>query len=145
MGIRFQRKLIEATSRWPSYLTPLTEGGAIAVDEAVRVANDTHQDSDTAWEEEQEKVTAALELFNRLGGCFGIGAVAPKDLPDARRRDWRYDFVDYVNTGDTYYATLMFDYHKMKFIVGDWGTYCFEILAREALDEGILEETEENE
>ena len=29
--------------------------------------------------------------------------------------------VEYVNMGDTYNSTLMFDYTKGKFIVGSWG------------------------
>lgn len=29
--------------------------------------------------------------------------------------------VEYVNKGDTYAATLMFDFAKNKFLVGSWG------------------------
>jgi len=29
--------------------------------------------------------------------------------------------VDYVNTGDTYTPTLMFDYEKSRFLLGSWG------------------------
>lgn len=143
MGIRFQRKLIEATATWPDYLAKLTPENVVQVDEAARKANDTHADQDTSWEEECAAVDAALQLFNDLTGSFGIAAIGPKELPDSRRRNWRYDFVDYVNTGDSYRATLLFDYYKMQFVVGTVGDYCFETLAKEAYEEGILEEEAE--
>lgn len=77
-------------------------------------------DADNSWGRERaDRVDATLDLANRLMDAYGVEAV---------RGDWvdrYYQDINtlYVNTGDTYNATLLYDTVKERFYLttlGDW-------------------------
>jgi hypothetical protein len=66
-----------------------------------------------------------LKRMMNEGYVFATLNLADKYL-DGCGREYLYSSdgsngVDYVNMGDTYNTTLMFDFAKDKFIVGSWG------------------------
>lgn len=83
-------------------------------------------------------VDEALELFNEYVHGYGIETISdyPLDIPDSS-----YYFsmnVLYVNMGDSYALTLMYDTSKEEFLVGSWGNWVEETemyLEREAIKE----------
>lgn len=61
-----------------------------------------------------------LNLANEILGGHGLERI------DSEPKDYRSDpgaSAVYVNMGDTYAATLLFDEVKVSFRVLDWGTY----------------------
>lgn len=75
------------------------------------------------WSEECEVAEAVLEAYNRRVLGYGVESIRPQDLPDAAERDWMHDFLSYVNMGDTYRPTLLYDHRDAKFILSSWGDY----------------------
>ncbi|NBT35503.1 MAG: hypothetical protein EBT03_08185 [Betaproteobacteria bacterium] len=67
-----------------------------------------------------QDVDRALEFANGAMEAYGVEAVRG-DIP--RRSPYADIVLLYVNTGDTYNTTLVYDTHKDKFLVasvGDW-------------------------
>lgn len=66
----------------------------------------------------REGVDAALDLANEIMGGFGVESI--------RDNEWDRDYYAdigllYVNMGDTYETTLIYDTRKDKWIVSSWG------------------------
>jgi hypothetical protein len=60
----------------------------------------------------------ALEYANELIGGYGVEYIAHRD-----DTSWRSHGLQYVNTGDTYSATVVYDWHTGRFLWGaDWGS-----------------------
>lgn len=57
-------------------------------------------------------VFATLNRANELLNGYGREYLTPTD---------RYEGVEFVNMGDTYATTLMFDHAKDGFTIGNWG------------------------
>jgi hypothetical protein len=57
-------------------------------------------------------VHRVLDLANKVLDGFGREYLTPLGGGNG---------VDYVNRGDTYDTTLMFDYEKGRFVVSSWG------------------------
>ena len=65
------------------------------------------------------RIDAALELMNKFLGASGVEAIRGSGAHVDR---YYYDIVAlYVNTGDTYSMTLLYDTDKDKFEVTSWG------------------------
>lgn len=62
------------------------------------------------------RVTVALHAINELVGGFGVETLGP-----GRPRDYAPPY-EYVNMGDTYVATLIYDRDRDRLFIGDWGT-----------------------
>ena len=59
-----------------------------------------------------------LHALNGEAETFGVEYIAHRD--DGWRVDDQYG-IEYLNTGDTYTATLLFDHHKQTWRVCSWG------------------------
>ena len=63
-------------------------------------------------------VDDALDNINRILNGYGVEAI--------RDNQWAPYYMDigllYVNMGDTYTGTVIFDTRSKRFIVSDWGT-----------------------
>lgn len=59
-----------------------------------------------------------LEIANKILKGFGVECVEPKQASDYRDQK---SGISYVNTGDTYKFTLMYDEEKNKFIISSIG------------------------
>lgn len=67
------------------------------------------------------KVDAALELANTLLSGHGVEALR---VPGAHVDNYYFDVVGlYVNMGDSYIATLLYDTEDRRFYVMDWGAF----------------------
>lgn len=60
-----------------------------------------------------------LERINNLIGGFGVENIINPDEDDVR--------LYFVNMGDPYSDTVMYDGTKGKFVIGDWGTWVEEM------------------
>ena len=68
-----------------------------------------------------KKVDAALELMDGYMRTHGVEAVR---APGAHVDRYYYDIVAlYVNTGEPYDSTLIYDTEKERFTVGNWGDW----------------------
>jgi hypothetical protein len=58
-----------------------------------------------------------LSVINSITEGHGVEYIAHKD-------DTFHEVhgLDYVNMGDTYITTVIYDYRSSRFILGDWGT-----------------------
>jgi hypothetical protein len=65
------------------------------------------------------KVDAAMELANRLLGGFGVEAIGGMDVDSY----YQNTVALYVNMGDTYDATVLFDTVKRKFYITSVGDF----------------------
>lgn len=54
------------------------------------------------------RVTVALHAINELVGGFGVEGLGPE--------------YQYINMGDTYATTLIYDRDKDRLFIGDWGS-----------------------
>ena len=66
-----------------------------------------------------EDVDRTLELVNKLLNAYGIEAI--------RDGDWEEYYLDigvlYVNMGDTYDTTILFDTRTERYLLSSWGDY----------------------
>jgi hypothetical protein len=71
-----------------------------------------------------EAVDEVLELANRLMDAYGVEALdAEPDYGYYFNRYYRGIIALYVNTGDTYIATLLYDTENEIFMVEGWGDF----------------------
>lgn len=73
------------------------------------------------WEayNDHEPLTLALEALNELLEGFGVEYIRHED--DGYAVGDQYG-IEYVNQGDTYAATIMYDHARNCWRVGDWGS-----------------------
>lgn len=62
------------------------------------------------------RVTVAMHAINELVGGYGVEGIGP-----GRSGDYAPPY-EYVNMGDTYATTLIYDRDKDRLFIGDWGT-----------------------
>lgn len=66
-----------------------------------------------------KEVDSILEEANKIMGGFGVAAVPGNE--------WMKYYLDicllYINMGDTYSKTLLYDTVKEKFLIGSWGDF----------------------
>jgi len=62
------------------------------------------------------KPNKALRLASEATGNFGVEYIE-SDQDTMRSREG----IEYVNTGDTYNTTLIYDYKTGRFYIGSWG------------------------
>ena len=65
---------------------------------------------------EPDSIEKMLEAVNELSNGFGV-----ESIPDARRASLRGERVRYVNQGDTYATTILYDPLTDRWWVGCWG------------------------
>jgi len=68
-----------------------------------------------------EDVSSALEEASRIIGGFGVEALQPEGAWVDRY--WYNNILDYVNMGDPYVTTIMYDTQKGEFLIGLWGDF----------------------
>lgn len=87
-----------------------------------------------------ESIDKAMEKANDLLGGHGVEAAQEEGTHVDRY--WRDTVCLYVNLGDTYDTTILYDTEEDEFSIGSWGDF---IEAREGEDEDDDEEEEEEE
>jgi hypothetical protein len=63
---------------------------------------------------EDYTVKSALDNINAFLDGFGVESIGDHSRPE-------FDGIEYVNLGDTYAPTVMFDHRSGRYIVGCWG------------------------
>lgn len=61
-------------------------------------------------------INTILKVANKVMGGYGVEYLRSSD-----EDPYSASGIEYVNMGDTYYSTLMYDWDKKKFIAGSWG------------------------
>lgn len=62
------------------------------------------------------RVTVALHAINEIVGGYGVEGLGP-----GRSGDFALPY-EYINMGDTYITTLIYDRDKDRLFIGDWGS-----------------------
>ena len=68
-------------------------------------------------------VEVVMELFHRVLDGYGVESIRDSDYWDSYYADNR---IMYVNMGDTYHTTILFDTKHNRYYVGSWGDYIEE-------------------
>lgn len=120
----------------PRHITDAWHGVSDAdAKELVRKLRDAEGDPDS--------VDAALEDANEVLGGYGVEAVPCETCPtDSYYQD---KIALYVNMGDTYSATIVYDTVEEEFFVGSWGDFYEAHEAEEHADEEEEDPEEEEE
>lgn len=134
-------ELIEAFGRDEEDTLCVLQARRIA--EACERASAAWCDSSLSFREKCCAVNVAMTAFEAAIGGYGVEGIAPRDLPDSALRDFMRDYVDYVNRGDPYRATLLFDHMTGEFHVTGWGDY-IEALEQETTREYTGEDGDES-
>lgn len=77
----------------------------------IRIALETG--ADNLWF--YASVTPALDTISQLIGGYGTEFIVPRNSARAH--------LAYINMGDTYDATVCFDYRRQRFFIGSWGDW----------------------
>lgn len=81
-------------------------------------------------DERSDDIRGTLELISDLAGYHGVENVGPENTPRG---------LMYVNTGETYDATVGYDEERNEFVLTSWGDWI------EAVEAELAEEEEEEE
>ena len=87
-------------------------------------------------------VDKAMEEANEILGGHGVEAVPGEGADNGKY--WRDTIALYVNLGDTYDTTVMYDTETEEFFVGSWGDF-LEEWEKDQEDDDEDEEEEEEE
>ena len=100
-------------------LKPATAWNLAKVMRAARKGNDNEVARESVGYEDAP--AAALDLVNKVIRGFGVEAVRGEGYEVDR---YYYDCIAlYVNTGDTYNVTVLYDTERNKFYVTSWGEW----------------------
>lgn len=69
------------------------------------------------------RVERALETCNKLLGAHGVELIAEGGFTSPQRTCGEDILCEYVNMGDTYVTTIMYDHTTATFKVQSWGDY----------------------
>ena len=105
--------------------------------DAVRFSDRTRE-----AEGDPEAVDELLEDLNEAVGGHGIQEITGNYQVDKYYRDIA---LLYVNLGDTYDATVLYDTEEKKFLIGSWGGWVEEHEKEDVEEDGDEEEEEEEE
>lgn len=89
--------------------------------------------------------SAKLQLANELFGGYGVEALRDENVWIDNY--WQNTIALYVNMGDTYTRTIVYDVYEDKFIVTSWGDWCEKWLSNHQdieTEENLDEEVQKN-